>query len=57
MADQAAGTDGGEVPEAPLLAIGPVILAAAIVGGAVEGTGGQGAGHYRYWSAGGGGVP
>lgn len=39
MADQAAKTDGGKVPEAPLVAIGAVLLAAAVVRRAVEGAG------------------
>jgi tetratricopeptide (TPR) repeat protein len=42
MTDQEArtdGQDGGKVPEAPLVAIGAVLLAAAIVGGAIEGAG------------------
>jgi tetratricopeptide (TPR) repeat protein len=33
------GADGGKVLEAPLVAIGAVLIAAAIVGGAVEGAG------------------
>jgi hypothetical protein len=39
MSEPGASTDGGKVPEAPLVAIGAILLVAAIVGGAVEGAG------------------
>src|SRR5215472_10372176 len=39
MAEQGARRDGGKLPEAPLVAIGAVVLVTAIVGGAVEGAG------------------
>src|SRR5215472_6285404 len=39
MADRGDRTDGAKLLEAPLVAIGAVVLAAAIVGGAVEGAG------------------
>src|SRR5262249_8708496 len=39
MAEQGASADGTRVPEAPLVAIGAVLVAAAVVGGAVEGAG------------------
>ena len=39
MARQGARVDAERIPEAPLVAIGAVLLAAAVVGGAVEGAG------------------
>jgi hypothetical protein len=39
MAEQADGSDGQKVPETPLVAIGAILIAAAVVGRAVEGAG------------------